>query len=81
MSMTQEQTILSYLQEGNTLTSMAAFNLFGITKLAARVSDLRKKGYPIQNDLVNVPTRYKPVKVANYYYGDVKKPTQGDLDL
>ena len=43
MSMTQEQTILSYLQEGNTLTSMAAFNLFGITKLAARVSDLRKK--------------------------------------
>ena len=72
--MTQEEKILSYLKEGNTLTSMTAFNYFGITKLASRISDLRKKGHPIKNDLVKVETRYEqPVKIAKYYYGESKE--------
>lgn len=80
--MTQEEKILSYLKEGNTLTSMTAFNYLGITKLATRVSDLRKKGHPIHNHMIKVPTRYEqPVKVAKYYYGEPKEPVQGSLDL
>ncbi len=80
--MTQEEKVLSYLKEGNTLTCMTAFNYLGITQVAARIFTLKQKGHPINKRTVQVPTRYEnPVKIAEYYYGEPKEPVQGSLDL
>lgn len=48
----QCKTILSYLQEGNSITQIEASDKFRITRLAARVSDLRKRGYDIVSEQV-----------------------------
>lgn len=47
--LTQNKVILKYLQSHKRgVTSMDAFEKFHITRLSARVFDLRKMGYPIQ---------------------------------
>ena len=40
----QCKTILDYLKEGNSITQLEATKKWDITRLAARVSDLRKRG-------------------------------------
>lgn len=45
---TQAGQILAYLQRGGWLTSLEALDLFGCFRLAARIGELRKQGYPIQ---------------------------------
>ena len=52
MKESQEDKILSYLMQGKTITSIEALNKFGCFRLAARISDLGKKGYSINSDLV-----------------------------
>lgn len=39
--------ILNHLNEYRTLTSMEAFQLYGITRLSARIKELREMGYDI----------------------------------
>lgn len=48
----QCKTILKYLQEGNSITQIEASDMWKITRLAARVSDLRKRGYDIVSEKV-----------------------------
>lgn len=48
----QCKTILKYLQDGNSITQIEASDKFRITRLAARVSDLRKRGYDIVSEQV-----------------------------
>lgn len=43
----QCNTILDYLKTGKGITQIEATHLWDITRLAARVSDLRKRNYPI----------------------------------
>jgi hypothetical protein len=43
----QCNTILDYLKTGKGITQIEATRLWDITRLAARVSDLRKRNYPI----------------------------------
>lgn len=43
----QCKTILDYLKTGKGLTQLEASDMWDITRLAARVSDLRKRGYDI----------------------------------
>lgn len=43
----QCKTILKYLQEGNSITQIEASDMWKITRLAARISDLRRRGYDI----------------------------------
>lgn len=45
--MTQAETILRHLKEHGGITSMEAFQIYGITRLSARISDLRDKGIEI----------------------------------
>lgn len=49
---TQNAKILEYLNNGNTITSLEALNLFGCFRLASRISDLKKKGYAIKRQMV-----------------------------
>jgi predicted ArsR family transcriptional regulator len=48
----QCKTILSYLQEGHSITQIEASDKFRITRLAARISDLKKRGYDIVSEEV-----------------------------
>ena len=47
--MTQNESILQYLQQGNSLTSLEALELFRCFRLASRVSDLRQIGHQIES--------------------------------
>ena len=48
----QCKTILKYLQDGNSITQIEASDKFRISRLAARVSDLRSRGYNIVSEQV-----------------------------
>jgi len=50
--MTQEKQILNHLQSGKTITPLEALRLFGCFRLAARIFNLRKKGYTIKTNYV-----------------------------
>ena len=51
--MTQSQLILGHLQKYGWITPMAALQLFGCFRLAARIEEWRKKGYPIKTTMVS----------------------------
>jgi predicted ArsR family transcriptional regulator len=48
----QCKTILEYLKEGHSITQIEASDKFRITRLAARISDLKKRGYDIVSEEV-----------------------------
>ena len=56
--MNQTQAIKEYLEAGNTLTSMEAFEKFGCTRLSAKIFNLRKDGYNIDAIPCTSVTRY-----------------------
>ena len=50
---TQVETIKAHLMTGATITTWDAYQLYQITCLAQRISDLRKIGLTIQSEIVN----------------------------
>ena len=46
----QRKKILEHLRNGNSITSFAAFDLFGITRLSAHIHKLREEGYLINRE-------------------------------
>lgn len=50
--------ILDHLKKYRTLTSMEAFELYGITRLSARIKELREMGYNIVTLMVDDTNRY-----------------------
>jgi hypothetical protein len=59
----QAGLILRHLQSGATLTALDALDLFGCNRLAARIADLRAKGYRVQSTLIELPNGKR---VASY---------------
>lgn len=47
--MTQEQRVLDYIREHGSITSMQAFADLQITRLSARIFNLRERGFNIEN--------------------------------
>lgn len=47
--MTQNEKILQYMMEVGGISSIDAFKKFAITRLSARIKDLRDKGYQIDS--------------------------------
>ena len=60
---TQADGILNWLLQGRTITQLEAIDQFGCTRLAARIDDLRKRGYHIQMHRVQSTTN------PHVYYG------------
>ena len=61
--------ILEYLKKNKSITSMEAFEMFGITRLSARIFDLRALGYIIDTVIVEDVNRYGDVcRYAKYVY-------------
>ena len=68
--MTQNERILRHLQDCGTITQMDAIRDYGIMRLASRVNDLRKLGYPIQTEVETGQNRYgEPTRWARYRMG------------
>lgn len=65
--MTQEKQVLQHMKEHNFITSMGAIDAYGITRLADRIFNLRKKDYNIKTEMISKLNRYKkPVHFARY---------------
>lgn len=56
--MTQGERILKYIDEKGSITPMEAFMELGVTKLATRISELRKDGEQIEKRYVSGVNRY-----------------------
>ena len=65
--MTQRDAILNYINEFGSITPMEAFADLGITKLATRISEMRKDGMRFKIEMVTIKGRYeKMVTYAKY---------------
>lgn len=62
---------------GGRLTAREALVDLGIARLAARIHELRRNGHPIEDRMINVPTRNGMTRVSEYYL----QPQQASLDL
>lgn len=56
---TQNQRILDYIAEFGSITQLEALQDLGVMRLASRVSDLRRLGYPIKSETEAVKNRYQ----------------------
>lgn len=66
--MTQNEKVLRYLRDKGTITPLEAYREFGIMRLASRIADLKKKGYPIERTMIAVENRYgEKVSFAEYH--------------
>ena len=50
----QNDQILSYLKKGMSLTPLEALQFYGTMRLAARVYELKSKGWPIECERVQM---------------------------
>lgn len=55
---TQNERILSYIEEHGSITQLEALNDLGVMRLASRISDLKRKGYNIISENVTIKNRY-----------------------
>lgn len=70
MKQTQAERLLEYLQAGNSITRLDAFNALGIVELSARVIDLEHKGHKINRERITVQNRFgEDVRVTKYSMG------------
>ncbi len=58
----QNAQVLKHLKSGLSLTSLQAFRMFGIMRLAARINDLKNKGHDIESK----PVEHSGKRVALY---------------
>ena len=55
---TQAQRVLDYIDEFGSITQLDALKDLGVMRLASRISDLKKQGYPIISSVESVKNRY-----------------------
>ena len=55
---TQTERVLEYITEFGSITQLEALNDLGVMRLASRISDLKKQGYPITSNVEAVKNRY-----------------------
>ena len=69
MKVTQRQLILKYIQDFGSITPMEAIFDLGITKLATRISEMRRDGMCFKIETVKSKNRYgKTVRFAKYSF-------------
>ena len=55
---TQAERVLEYIEEFGSITQLEALKDLGVMRLASRISDLKKQGYPIKSDVEAVQNRF-----------------------
>lgn len=67
MKKTQNEKILNYIDEHGSITPIDAFKDLGITRLAARIHDLRMDGFSIAGEMVEDQNRFgEKVRFMSY---------------
>ena len=67
----QQSMVLEYIKEFGSITPMEAFSDLGITKLATRVSEMRREGIEIDGVMVSSFNRYgKKCRYMKYTLGE-----------
>ena len=56
---TQNERILDYIEEFGSITQLEALRDLGVMRLASRIADLKKLGYPIVSSTESVTNRYE----------------------
>lgn len=74
VKVTQCERVLRHLNDYGSITSALAMEEYGIYRLASRISDLKKLGFPIEREMVTGKNRYgESVSFAKYSLrGDVR---------
>lgn len=61
--------LLKHFDDNGSITSMEAFSKYGITRLSARILELRKLGYKIDTVMMETTTRLgERCRYAKYVY-------------
>lgn len=55
---TQAQRVLDYMDKHGSITQLQALQEIAVMRLASRIADLKKQGYPITSEMVTVKNRY-----------------------
>ena len=55
---TQCQRIIRHIEDFGDITSLEAISEYGILRLASRITDLKRMGYPIKSKTVTGKNRY-----------------------
>lgn len=67
--MNQCQRILKYIDDYGSITTLQAFQDLGVTRLASRIHDLRKRGYVFHREFVESENRYgETVRYKKYSF-------------
>ena len=53
----QSQRIVDYMTEYGSITPLEAIRDIGCYRLAARISDIKKQGYPVKTEIIAVKNR------------------------
>lgn len=73
MNGNQTEMVLRYIDKFGSITPLEALGDLGIMRLAARISDLRKMGFPVAKRTVSRVNRFgKSVSFAEYYMEDTE---------
>ena len=68
MADTQYDRILEYMEKHGSITPMEAFNELGITRLAARVNELQRKGIFLERRMESSKNRFgENVRYMRYW--------------
>jgi len=70
--MSQADDILRHLKSGVSITPLAALNLYGCFRLAARIDELRHAGHPIETEIVH----WGKKRYASYSLAEVQAEMQ-----
>lgn len=69
--MTQNERVLKHLRKYGAITTKQAYDLYGITRLGARIYELKALGFDIVTEPIAVKNRYgEKARVARYKFRD-----------
>lgn len=69
----QRQRVLNYMHNFGSITQLEAGEYLGILRLASRISELKKMGFPVKSKRVTVINRFgEKCRVARYYLEEEK---------
>lgn len=76
MKTTQCERVLKYIEDFGSITSLQAVQDLGCMRLASRINDLKRMGYPVRKRSARATNRYgETVYFAEYYI-----PREEDFD-
>lgn len=67
-SMKQSERIVNYINKFGSISPLEAFRDLGITKLATRISELKKEGMKFKQEYIKTQNRFgEPVHYMRYW--------------